>query len=328
MRADVTLVIPVWNRADLLKKLLASIAAQTRRPERVVMVDNGSTDEAAEVARNWGAEVVAMGRNAGFAAAVNRGVAESRSEWVAVVNSDVELKSEWLEKLLASAEDADAWFATGKILMASDPARLDGSWDLIAKSGCPWRAGHGAPDSELFARQRPIAMAPATAVLYRRALFGKVGGFTEQFESYLEDVELSLRCAAAGLEGVYEPAAVCLHEGSASTGVWSDRVTYLNSRNQILLTRLFPSDLRREWRWKIFAGQGLWGLAALRHGRFGSWLRGKRDARTIQLGPALGAGRLRALLKESEREIHALQSRTRASFYWRLYFLFTGIESE
>lgn len=326
------MVIPAWNRAALLRKLLDTLSLQTLQPERVIVADNGSTDDVALVAHEWGAEVVSMGANLGFAAAVNRGIAAAGTPWVAVVNTDVELRPDWLERLIRAAVAAGAWFAAGKILMASDPSRLDGTWDLVSLGACPWRAGHGQPDSPTFSQPRPIAFVPATAALYRRELFDRVGVFAVRFESYLEDVEFSLRCAAADLGGVYEPSAVCLHQGSASSragrasGAWSARVTYLNSRNQAMLAASFPAEFRSRFRWKIWIGQGLWGLLALRHGRFLAWLRGKRDA-PRDLAPVFEARRLEQVLTRSEREIRTLQSEGRGSLYWRLYFLITGSES-
>lgn len=334
MTETVAIVVPVWNRAELLRRMLETVSLQTRAPDAVFMVDNGSTDDAPEVARRWGATVISMGRNAGFAAAVNRGIAASRTDWIAVLNSDVELRPDWIEKLLAAALESRAWFAGGKILMASSPSRIDGTWDLAARSGCAWRAGHGWPDSAAFSKRRAISLASGTATLYRRELFERVGLFEEAYESYLEDVDLALRCAALGLPGVYEPTAVCLHWGAASAGAWSDRVVYLISRNQALLVRrTFPLELKKKWRWKIAAGQLLWGLVALRHGRARAWLRGKRAARHSPIAAvALDAAVLETALTCMEREIRALQIEHDrivhdANLYWRLYFAVTGSES-
>jgi GT2 family glycosyltransferase len=328
LTAPVTIVVPVWNQAALLQRLLDTIAQQTQAPQEVIVVDNGSADDAPEIARRWGARVVPMGRNAGFAAAVNRGISESSTDWIALINSDVELPPDWLATLLRAALETDAWFATGKIFMASDPSLLDGAWDLAARSGCAWRAGHGRPDSAPYSARRPIHMASATATLYRRDLFARVGTFEEAYESYLEDVDFSLRSAAAGFAGTYEPAAVCTHHGGASTGVWSERFTYLASRNQSLLVRrLFPRELRRSGRWNIAAGQLLWGLVALRHGRMRAWLRGKSDARRPMALCPLEAQSLQHLLSKMEHEIYVLQRDYGMDLYWRMYFFLTGGES-
>jgi GT2 family glycosyltransferase len=329
-RADAaTIVIPVWNRADLLRKLLDTISTQTRRPDEVIVVDNASVDDAAQVAQRWGARVIPLGSNRGFAAAVNRGIEECGTAWVAVVNSDVELRPDWLAGLMNAGAETNAWFVTGKILSAAGGTIIDGSWDLIAKSGCAWRAGHGKPDAAAFSRRRTISMSSATAVLYRRKLFEVTGPFEESYESYLEDVDLSLRCMAAGLTGVYEPAAVCTHAGSASTGRWSHQAAYLNARNQdLLVRRVFSIDMRRDWRWKIAVGRLLWGLVALRHGRLRAWLRGKRDARRIVVPEPSVSIALRQSISAAEREIFELQRLTGWDWYWRLYFWITGGESE
>ncbi len=71
-------------------------------------------DGAPDLARSARARVIPMGRNAGFAAAVNRGIRESRGEWIAVLNSDVELAPDYFERL---SRRPDGWFATGR-----DPA--------------------------------------------------------------------------------------------------------------------------------------------------------------------------------------------------------------
>src|SRR6516164_3366548 len=133
---SVTVIVPTWNRRDLLARLLASLDAQTETPSEVLVVDNGSTDGAPELARARGARVIPMGRNAGFAAAVNRGVRESRGAWIAVLNNDVELAPAYLATLRA----AGAAFATGKILSAGRNSCIDGTFDVLCRGGASRRA--------------------------------------------------------------------------------------------------------------------------------------------------------------------------------------------
>ncbi len=86
-----TAVIPHWNRRELLDTLLRSIGDQTRPFDEVIVADNGSTDGSAQVAAQHGARVIELGRNFGFAAAVNRGIEAARSGWIAILNNDVVL---------------------------------------------------------------------------------------------------------------------------------------------------------------------------------------------------------------------------------------------
>ena len=94
----VAAVIPHWNRAALLRTLLENLKVQTRRFDEVVVVDNGSTDGSADLAEQAGARVIRLDRNYGFAVAVNRGIAATDADWVAILNNDVTLDPAWLER--------------------------------------------------------------------------------------------------------------------------------------------------------------------------------------------------------------------------------------
>src|SRR5262245_20781131 len=137
----VTVIIPVWNGRELLVRLLEKLRGQTYAVAEILAVDNGSQDGAAEAAEQAAARVLRLGANLGFSHAVNAGLAECRTELVALVNTDVEPEPEWLGRLVAALESGEAWFATGKILSASQRDRIDGTYDLISRSACAWRKG-------------------------------------------------------------------------------------------------------------------------------------------------------------------------------------------
>jgi GT2 family glycosyltransferase len=314
----VTAVIPVHNRADLLERLLDTMRAQTAAFTETIVVDNASDDSAAHIARVAGCRVIQMDENAGFARAVNRGWRAARTEWVAVLNSDVELEPRWLEHLLASA--GESAFATGSIFDGEHRDLLDGTYDLVGRAGCPWRAGHSMPASAAGSPVT-ISIAPATACLIRRKVLEQLGGFEESFDSYLEDVDFGLRCVVTGLSGIYVPQAKAWHRGSATWGRWSPRVVRLIARNQLLLiSRHFDPALFRRWLWPIMVGQMLWGLIALRHGAGLAWLAGKREGfRGFRLRGRPSADLNRFLLA-SEREIQARAP----GAYWKWYFRIAG----
>jgi GT2 family glycosyltransferase len=311
----VTAVIPVHNRADLLERLLVTIQAQTVAFAEVLAVDNGSTDHAAAVASRFGCRVLPMGSNLGFARAVNAGWAAAGTEWVAVLNSDVELDPCWLERLLA--ESGGAGFATGLILQYGTTGQIDGTFDLVSRAGCAWRAGHGGAVVGGTGQAIPIQIAPATACLYRREVLQRLGGFDESYGSYLEDVDLGLRCVAAGISGVYVPGARAWHRGSATFGKWDPRVVRLLSRNQLrLVGRHYDRALFRSCGWNVLVGQLLWGAVALRHGAGRAWLQGKVEGlRDFRLD-GVPSPAVRRFLDASEREIRANAD----GAYWNWYF--------
>jgi GT2 family glycosyltransferase len=326
----ITAIVPVWNGRELLERLLITLDAQTLPATEVLIVDNGSTDGAPELARSRSARVISMGRNAGFSAAVNRGIRESRSDWIAVLNSDVELAPDYFEQLIATG----SWFATGKILTArsKDCAKVivDGTFDAVCRGGTAWRVGSGRPDSTIFSTRRRIWSPPWTAALFRSELFSRVGLLEESFESYVEDVDFGLRCAAYGIEGIYQPAAVAWHHGSATLGRWHPETVRRIARNQIfLLARHYPPELLARWRWCILVAHLLWGSLAVRHGASLAWLRGSyqglRGFSAVRAAcNPIESRVLGSALRNNERTIREVQASSGFDLYWRLYFLLTG----
>jgi GT2 family glycosyltransferase len=313
---NISAIVPVWNGRDLLARLLATLEAQTRPAAELLVVDNGSTDGAAEMARARGARVIAMGRNVGFAAAVNRGIREASQPLVAILNSDVELAPDYLEKLAA----VDAPFATGKIL--NPFGLLDGTFDMTCRGATTWRCGAGYEDAPPFEAPCDIAAPPWTAVLYRAEVFLRVGLLEESFESYLEDADFGLRCALQHIIGRYVPDARAVHLGSAALGRWHPETVRRISRNQLLLAARHYSAHHL---WPILVAQLLWGGVAFRHGKGLAWARGKFEGlcrfsaargQNLQRDPKI----LEQVLHSNEQFIRAI-SRER---YWKLYFLLTG----
>src|SRR5437879_3362396 len=250
MSSEVSIIVPVWNGRQLVERLLHGLRAQTHPIEKILVIDNGSTDGAPEAASRLGADVIRMGSNTGFSHAVNRGIQEARTDWVAVVNSDVEPAPDWLERLMEAAQQPNTWFAAGKILNAARRSQIDGTWDALCRGGCAWRVGHGRADGPEFSAERSIWFVPATATLYRRELFERVGLMDETFESYLEDVDFGLRCASRMCAGRYVPDAVAYHVGSATLGEWHPDVVRSISRNQVLLlAKYYPSRLLVRFAW-------------------------------------------------------------------------------
>ncbi len=276
---SISAVIPTWNRADLLESILTNLRAQTRPPEQIVVVDNGSTDVTQLVAREFGVDLVVFSENRGFAVAVNEGIRHSEGEWILLLNNDVVLEPQWIERLLASAEQSNAAFAAGKLLRKDKEHTLDGSWDLVSRAAYAWRCGYGRQDGEIWSMRRKIWMAPMTAALFHKSVFERIGLLDARFESYYEDVDFGVRCALAGLDGIYEPAAVAVHMDKATSGKKRARVMYLTGRNQLLiLAKHYPAATLRRFAWPILVGQILALMAAAKQGHPFAAFKGKCEA--------------------------------------------------
>lgn len=120
---DISVVIPAYNRARFIPRALASVAAQTKQPREVIVVDDGSSDDTVAVARAWGATVLTTPTNGGSGPARNLGIESAVGQWIAFLDSDDAWSADHLETLTAQT--------TGQVLVGSagrsDTGRLIGN---------------------------------------------------------------------------------------------------------------------------------------------------------------------------------------------------------
>jgi GT2 family glycosyltransferase len=276
MTLSVAVVIPNWNGERWLPDCLDSVAAQTLPPSRTIVVDNGSTDGSPSLlAARPDVETVALGRNTGFAFAANRGVEVAETELVALVNTDVILDPDWLDRMVAALEsDPRAASAACKMVDLAEPTVLYDAGDVLRRDGACEQRGRFELDDGRFDRREEVFGACAGAALYRRSTFLDAGGLDERYVIYLEDVDLALRLRLAGWRCVYEPARA-KHAGEGSSRRLPDGHHFWVARNTILLVakafpvRWLPQVAYRQlaWAWHALKGRHLTahvrGLAAV-----------------------------------------------------------------
>lgn len=284
VRGLISVIVVNWNRRELLRQALASLKAQQQVRYELLVVDNGSTDGSLEMVESDFPEV-RVTRNAvnrGFCAANNQGIAAASGEFIALLNNDAEADPHWLAALSAVFEDRpDVGMAASKILMASDPRRIDKAGHLIWPDGQNRGRGAGALDVGQFDRVESALWPDGCAAMYRREMLDQIGGFDEDFFAYADDAELGLRARIAGWQCLYTPFAVVRHHRGATLGVDNTRRLMLIERNRILLAvKLFPASLlwrngyyfvRRLLAGAVAAARGQ-GEAALFPGVRGKWI--------------------------------------------------------
>lgn len=231
-----SIVIPTWNGAVLLNDALASLRRQTHRDFDVIVVDNGSTDGTAALlaAQHPGVRLIELGRNRGFAAAVNEGIRAARGEFVVLMNNDVEASPGWISALIdAMDKHPGVGACASRMLSYADPSRIDSAGDqlgLFANS-----IGHDEPDGPAFDHPGFVLSACAGAAAYRRTILEETGGFDERFFAYLEDVDLGVRLQLAGWDCLYVPDAIVHHHGSATARRMPETKLFLLMRNSLFL---------------------------------------------------------------------------------------------
>lgn len=184
---DLGIVVPLYDKKATARQSVSRLLAQTVRPARVVVVDDGSTDGSPDELAGLEGVTLIRQANAGPSAARNRGVAELTTEWVAFADADNLWSLDRVERVraaLARHPEAD-WLAGS--YWACWP---DGRREALP----PWQGGDGTFDYFDRAAGLPGLHCSETVVA-RRSLLGEIGGFNERLRCY-EITQLYLRLAA------------------------------------------------------------------------------------------------------------------------------------
>ncbi len=182
----VSAIIPTFNRAQALEKAVASVLAQTWPNLEIIVVDDGSTDNSADLLRNrFGSRVKVLGlpRNRGVSYARNRGIEFSRGSFIAFLDSDDLWEPEKTERQFKFMR------AAPEILIS----QTDEIWIRNGKRVNPCKH-HQKPSGLIFAESLPLCAVSPSAVMMRRRFFAEIGYFDETLPA-CEDYDLWLRTA-------------------------------------------------------------------------------------------------------------------------------------
>lgn len=234
---QVAVVIPSWNSAGLLPALLDSLEEDAEQVELLV-VDNGSRDGTLTLLRERAVGHIALPANVGFAAAMNRGVRETRAPFILGLNADTVVVPGAIRVLsVALSADEGLGGVQPRILQLEsegpgDPAaaRLYSAGMALTADGRAFETGAGEMQSPVWLRGREIFGICGAACLLRRELFTELGGYDGSYVSFYEDVDLNVRARIAGWRFAYVPEAVVWHTGNASWQAGFDRPGAENAR--------------------------------------------------------------------------------------------------
>jgi cellulose synthase/poly-beta-1,6-N-acetylglucosamine synthase-like glycosyltransferase len=196
---SVSVIVPVYNAAGTLDPCLVALSQQTVGAEtyEVIVVDDGSTDGSAAVARKYDVTVLQQ-PHSGAAAARNRGARQARGQILLFTDADCEPLENWIECMVAPFADPDVAGVKGAYRTCQR--------SLVAR----FAQAEYEEKYRRMARMQQIDFVDTYAAAYRRELFRAHGGFDPRFELD-EDQEFSFRVANAGHKLVFAPGALVYH---------------------------------------------------------------------------------------------------------------------
>ncbi|MBR6065142.1 MAG: glycosyltransferase family 2 protein [Paludibacteraceae bacterium] len=251
-----SVVILNWNGAEMLRKYLpsvvqycpATISGNTSAAgieTEVVVADNGSTDESLQVlAKEFPTvKTIVLDRNYGFAEGYNRALEQIDSEYVVLLNSDVEVTENWLTPLLDYLETHPNTAAVQpKIRSWVHKDRFEhagAAGGFVNALGYPYCRGrvlwNVEEDKGQYDTIVNVHWTSGACMCVRTQVYKECGGLDAAFFAHMEEIDLCWRMRNAGYLLACVPQSVVYHLGGGSLNYESPRKTYLNHRNNLLM---------------------------------------------------------------------------------------------
>ena len=249
-------VVVNWNGGEQNLACLASLEDAGLPPERVIFVDNGSTDGSLERVKADYAELrtIENKSNLGFGAGANQGAKlalEAGASAVFFVNNDVTLPVGSVTRLVEHLlSDAKIGVLGPRVLYPAAENGVSRVW--CAGGSMTWRQnlstlrGHGALDGPEYRAVEDVDYIAGCAMIVRREVLETVGNFEDAYFAYMEDVDLCLRTSKAGWRVLHAGDVACYHAPSSATGGgYNPRRKYMQGVNSVHFLRTYGGT--REW---------------------------------------------------------------------------------
>ncbi len=220
-KAEVSIIIPVFNNAKYTFNCINSISENTKGVEyEIIIVDNASTDQTSKVLKEMkNLTVVTNTENLGFVEACNIGARAASSKYLVFLNNDTEVKEGWLKALVDTAKmDAPVGMVGAKLLYPD--GKLQEAGGIVWDDGSAWNYGRGDdPEKPEYNYLREVDYCSAACILVRKDLFEKVNGFDIRYiPAYCEDSDLAFTIRKFGYRVLYQPQSEVIHFEGITAG--------------------------------------------------------------------------------------------------------------
>lgn len=255
---QVAVIILNWNGAKLLREFLPEVIKNTDPVVgRVIVADNGSTDESRKVLSEEFPEVqtILFERNYGFAEGYNRAIEATKYPYTVLLNSDVAPAANWLNYLYDFMQShKDAGGCQPKLLNYCEPDYFEyagAAGGFLDRNGYPYCRGRifktCEKDSGQYDSSVEVDWASGAALMVRTDLYLRAGGLDPKFFAHMEEIDLCWRIRLAGYKLYCVAESVVYHLGGGSLPPSNPRKTYLNFRNNLLmLYKNLPETSRKK----------------------------------------------------------------------------------
>jgi len=235
----ISIVMVLFNRAELTLACLRSIAESHNQDIEVVIVDNASSDKTAQLLdRLRGARILRNSENRHFLSGVNQAAGECRGEYILLLNNDSQLLPGAMQNALTTLQASGDIGAVGaKIILLDGTLQEAGS--IVWRDGSCTGYGRGDnPLAPMYNFRRDVDYCSGAFLLTPAKVWKQLDGFDEAFKpAYYEETDYCMRLWQSGLRVVYEPTATIVHYEFASSEATADALRLQAQHQDVFASR-------------------------------------------------------------------------------------------
>lgn len=244
MQHSFSIIIVTWNALHHLKKFLPSVVESDYEEFEIIIANNASEDSTVEWIEEFypQCKIVTYEHNFGYASGNNRAVKYAKGDILVFLNNDAKTDIHWLTHLNNAFQDKSTGAVQPKILSLEDPEYFEyagaagGYMDWMGYPFCRGRMmNHIEKDEGQYDENSSIFWASGAALAIRKDVFMEAGGFDEDFEFHMEEIDLCWRCLKLGQKIQFASKSVVFHLGGGSLPHSSPRKVYYNYRNSLVM---------------------------------------------------------------------------------------------
>jgi len=240
----VAVVILNWNNKYFLEKFLPSVYNSHYENIEFIIGDNASTDDSIQFIEEYypHIHIIKNDKNYGFAGGYNKILEQVNADYYVLLNSDVEVTSNWIEPVITMMEKANYAAAQPKILAYHKKDTFEhagAAGGFIDKYGYPFCRGRILQVTEIdkgqYDQESEIFWATGAALFIRSSAWREMNGFDADFFAHMEEIDLCWRLKKAGYRIGYCPDSTVYHVGGGTLDASNPKKTYLNFRNNLVM---------------------------------------------------------------------------------------------
>ena len=265
-----SIIIVTWNALDHIQRFLPAVTKTTHSSFEIIIADNASEDRTADwIDENYPfCRVVKLDRNYGYCGGNNRAAKHAKGDILIFLNNDAEPESEWLNGLDDSFKSLNVGIVQPKIKSVEEPEYFEyagAAGGFIDKMGYPFCRGrifdYVEKDHGQYDTSSEIIWASGAAIAIRKKLFESLGGFDEDFEFHMEEIDFCWRAHKLGFKVIYQPNSIVYHLGGGSLPMGNPRKVFYNYRNNLTM---MTKNLDKNPAFRIFGRLCLDGIAGIK----------------------------------------------------------------